>query len=399
MKQLRPVPVLMYHSVGIPNPKWIWNFLTIPLKIFEDHLRVLKRKTFDTIDLLQSYDYVSHGNSIPPNSIVLTFDDGYLDNWVYAYPLLKKYGLKGTIFVNPEFVDPTQEYRPNLEDVWFGSAREQDLTSHGFLSWREMRDMEKSGVIDIQSHGMTHTWYFTGPEIIDFRHPGDPYVWMNWDKDISRKHKYLTENQNDLIELGAPVYKHEKSLAARRYYPDRSLDETVIDCVKNNGGRAFFKNKSWREKLFRITEDYKRKNPLKDGYESEEDKFKRFEWELKESKNILEKELGKKISFLCWPGGGYTNLSRSIANEYYLSTTLASWDQIVSKNAFGEDPKNIRRMPANFIEGRKDGTVKYLSGYYHYLCIKDFIGEPEKILLRKLLRGVALIKYRCFPSG
>src|SRR4030042_2945185 len=137
------VPVLMYHSVGVQNPKWIWNFLTIPLKIFEDHLRTLKTKGFNTIDLTQLYDYVGKGKSIPSNSIVLTFDDGYLDNWVYAYPLLKKYGFKGTIFVNPQFVDPTEEYRPSIEDVWAGKAREEDLISHGFLSWREMREMEE----------------------------------------------------------------------------------------------------------------------------------------------------------------------------------------------------------------------------------------------------------------
>ena len=49
MKQIRPIPVLMYHSVGVPNPKWIWNYLTIPHKIFGDHLRVLKTKGLNTI--------------------------------------------------------------------------------------------------------------------------------------------------------------------------------------------------------------------------------------------------------------------------------------------------------------------------------------------------------------
>lgn len=397
MIQLNAVPVLMYHSVGIPNPKWIWNFLTVPYQIFEDHLRTLKTKGFNTIDLTQLYDYVGEGKPIPTNSIVLTFDDGYLDNWVFAYPILKKYGFKGTIFVNPEFVDPTKEYRLNLEDVWNGKVKEEHLKPHGFLSWRELREMEKDGVMDVQSHGMTHTWYFTSPDIIDFRHPRDPYVWMNWNKDISRKHKYLTENQDDLLELGAPVYKHEKSLVARRYFPDASLNETVIRYVKKNGGKDFFRNKSWREQLFKSVENYKNRNILKDGYESEEEQVKRFEWELKEARTILERELNKRINFLCWPGGGYTSQSRNIANKYYLSTTLASKDQSLNRNILGEDPKEIKRMAVNFIDGRKDGTVKYLSGYYHYLCIRNFRGESEKKLLRKLVKGIALVKYRCFP--
>jgi peptidoglycan/xylan/chitin deacetylase (PgdA/CDA1 family) len=387
----------MYHSVGVPNPNWTWNFLTVPYQMFENHLRVLKGKGFNTIDLSQLYYFMSNSKPIPPNSIVLTFDDGYLDNWVYAYPLLKKYGFKGIVFVNPEFVDPKEEHRPNLEDVWAGKVRSEELMSNGFLSWREMREMEKDGVMDIQSHGMTHTWYFTGPEIIDFRHPGDPYVWMNWNKDINRKYKYFTENQEDLIELGAPVYQHGKSLEVRQYYPDQYLGKTLIDHVKATGGKDFFKNKSWREELFRVVEDYKSKNALNERYETEEERLRRLHWELKESKFILERKLGKEIRHFCWPGGGYTGESRNIANKYYLSTTLGSRDQSLSRNTPEENPKDIKRMAVNFIEGRKDGTVKYLGGYYHYLCIRKFRGESERKLLRKAVRGVALFKYRCLP--
>ena len=396
MNQSKPVPVLMYHSVGIPNPKWIWNFLTVPHKIFEDHLRVLRAKGFNTIDLAQLYDYVSVGKPIPPNSIVLTFDDGYLDNWIYTYPLLKKYGFKGTIFVNPEFVDPTDEYRPNLEDVWAGKVRIEELISHGFLSWREMREMEKDGVMDIQSHGMTHTWYFTGPEIIDFRHPGDAYVWMNWNKDINRKHKYFIENQEDLVELGAPVYQHAKSLAARRYFPDAALNEAVIQYVKKNGEKEFFKEKSWREKLFQVAEDYKRKNTLKDEYESEEDQSNRFECEIKQCKETLETKLDKRIDFLCWPGGGKNDLSIRVAKKYYLACTMSSREQSKKKNTFGEDPEMIRRIGIPYLGSEKEPkNIKYLNGLYLYWFIKEYKGNAFHRFVRQGLKLYYLGKSKC----
>lgn len=393
---IQKVPVLMYHSVGIQNSKWIWNFLTIPYQIFEDHLRMLIKRRFNTIDLVQLYDYVSSGKSIPNNSVVLTFDDGYLDNWVYAYPLLKKYGFKGTIFVNPEFVDPTQEDRHNLEDVWAGRAKEAELTPSGFLSWREMREMEKTGVMDIQSHAMTHTWYFTGPEIVDFRHPGDSYVWMNWNKDVSRKYRYLNENQDDPIEFGTSVYRHDKSLSSKRYYPDKSLDHFLTQYVKLNGGKEFFEDISWRGKLFQIVEEYKRKNALNDKFESELDQRNRLEWELKESKIILEKELGKKISFLCWPGGGYLDHTRSLANKYYVASTLASWEQTKRGNIPGDDPKDIKRMGPPYIEGNEKIPLRYLGGFYLYLYITEFKGDLRLRLLRKLLKGLSIIRYRYF---
>lgn len=389
----------MYHSVGIPNPNWVWQFLTIPHQIFEDHLRVFKRKGVNTIDLSQLYDYVSTGKPISPNSIVLTFDDDYLDNWVYAYPLLKKYGFKGTIFVNPEFMDPTEEYRPNLKDVWDGKVKEDNLAPHGFLSWQEMRRMEKDGVMDIQSHAMTHTWYFTSPEIVDFRHPGDPYVWMNWNKDISRKHKYLTENQDDLIDLGTPVYRHQKSLEAKRYYPDKSLDESLVEYVKLNGGKNYFQNKLWREKLFQIVKDYKGKNALNDGFESELDQRDRYEWELKESKDILEKELGKKIGFLCWPGGGKNEFSIEISKRYYLASTTSSRDQSKQKNIYGEDPSIIRRIGIPYLGDEKElNNFKYLPGLYLYWFIKEFKGNDFHRFIRKVLKLYYLIKFKLSTS-
>ena len=395
MEDLPTVPVLMYHSIGTPKPDWIWNFLTLHYQIFENHLNVLKRKGFNTIDLPQLYKYMSTKKTIPANPIVLTLDDGYLDNWVYAYPLLKKYGFKGTIYVNPEFVDSTEEYRPNLEDVWTGKIKLKDLISHGFLSWREMREMEKTGVMDIQSHSMTHTWYFMGPKIIDFRHPDDSYVWMNWNKDVSRKHKYLTENQDDLIELGAPVYEHQKSLEARRYFPDESLKQTLVNYVKENGGKAFFENNSWQKQLFRVVEDYKRKNTLRDGYESEEDQRKRFEWEHKESKNILERGLGKNISFLCWPSGGKNELTIELSKIYYLASTAPSRNLIDKKNIFGQDPSIIRRIGVPYLGSDKEhNNIKYLPGLYLYWFIKEFKGNDFHRFIRRILKLYYLIKYK-----
>jgi hypothetical protein len=335
---------------------------------------------------------VSVGKTIPPNSIVLTFDDGYLDNWVYAYPLLKKYGFKGTIFVNPEFVDPTEDYRPNLEDVWAGKVRPEEMTSNGFLSWREMKEMGKDGIMDMQSHGMTHTWYFTGPEIIDFRHPGDPYVWMNWNRDMNRKHKYLTENQEDLIELGAPVYQHEKSLAARRYFPDTSLDKTLIQYVKEDGGKGFFKSESWRTQLFQIVEDYTLRNNLRDGYESEKDQLNRYRWELGEARAILEKELNKKVRFFCWPGGGYTDISLSISRNSYVCTTLSSKDFSTKRNVYREDPSRVKRIGVPAITGSKTDSIKYNNGFYLYLYLKGYQGSHAHKYARKAIKVFSVLK-------
>ena len=55
-------------------------------------------------------------NIFNDNRVVLTFDDGYLDNWVAVMPLLRKYGQKAIIFMSTDFIDPTSQSRPTLDE-------------------------------------------------------------------------------------------------------------------------------------------------------------------------------------------------------------------------------------------------------------------------------------------
>ncbi len=86
------VPVIMYHSIGQNNPDWLWNHLITPVNLFEAQIKLLFKKGFNSIRLQELYNHMKYNNKLPDNPIVLTFDDGYLDNWVYAFPILKKYG-------------------------------------------------------------------------------------------------------------------------------------------------------------------------------------------------------------------------------------------------------------------------------------------------------------------
>ena len=93
-KRVPRVPVIMYHSVGPSNPDWVWHHLITPLKIFEDQIMYLKGKGFNSITLQELYNYMTCNSNISENPIVFTFDDGYVDNWVYVFPILRKYVLR-----------------------------------------------------------------------------------------------------------------------------------------------------------------------------------------------------------------------------------------------------------------------------------------------------------------
>ena len=140
----KSIPVFMYHSVGIVNNNWHDSFLTISYKDFESQLKYFKDSGYTTIGLDDLERYMFSESSLPRKTIILTFDDGYLDNYIYAYPLMKKYGFSGIIYVNPDFVT----YRPPKKRM--DQVPNPDLIdSTGFLSWEEMRIMEADGVMDI----------------------------------------------------------------------------------------------------------------------------------------------------------------------------------------------------------------------------------------------------------
>ncbi|MCD6289881.1 MAG: polysaccharide deacetylase family protein, partial [Anaerolineae bacterium] len=130
------VPILMYHHISAPPPgadKYRID-LSVPPDRFESHLQLLKEQGYTTISLRELIYHLTRGTSLPPRPIVLTFDDGYQDNYTNAFPLLKKYGFKATFFLITDFIT---EQRP------------------GYMTWQQIKEMANAGM-EIGSHSRNH---------------------------------------------------------------------------------------------------------------------------------------------------------------------------------------------------------------------------------------------------
>lgn len=305
------VPIIYYHSIA-DNNIGHWAHLSLSLASFERQLKYLKNNKFKTMHISELVDYVSQGRPIPQKHVALTFDDGFLDNWVFAYPLLKKYGFTGTIFVTPDFIRDSEQPRPNLSDVWDGHAEYSQLEWWGYASWEELQIMAGSGVMDIQSHGMTHNYYFKSNKLVDFHHPGDPYYWLNWIFSPTDKPNWLGQTHNKYKRYGYPVYEHGPGISGRRYKNDERLANHLETCVNKNGGESFFKA-GWRELLEEQVIQYSAENEMDGNLESQEDYLRRITWELCSSKNIIEARLGNSVVAMCWPNGAFTKEAHNIA--------------------------------------------------------------------------------------
>ncbi|WP_179319851.1 polysaccharide deacetylase family protein [Winogradskyella helgolandensis] len=336
---------LMLHSIGCEKENWYRKWLSISIIHFENFCKYLVDNNYETV-FLDSWEKDSNSKK----KIVLTFDDGYLDNWVYAFPILKKYGLKGTIFVNPEFIPDGTEIRPNLEDVWNNKIKKSKLQPLGFLNWVELNAMQSSGVIDIQSHSMSHNFYSYSNKITDI-YTGQPkYNWLPWLSQPKRKPYYINEDQSKFAEHGTPIFEYDRALKVRKYIPNEKFIEYSINEYSKAGGVT--NKKDFIKKL------NKKLNEIPGQFESDEDMRDRYTYELLESKRIIQQKLNKPVDFICWPGGGFNQLSIDIAKEAGYKAMTASTKKVKFLNTVGIQNISRNAMTSFIQTPKRDHFIK-----------------------------------------
>lgn len=356
---------LMFHSVGCEKDDWYRKWLSISLEHFENFCKYLVDNNFETVFL---DSWLENPNA--KNKIALTFDDGYLDNWVYAYPILKKYGLKGTIFANPEFIQNETDIRHNLEDVWNNKVDKSQLSPLGFLNWAELNVLQDSGVFDIQSHSMSHDFHFYSNKIVDIYKGQPKHNWLPWLSQPKRKPYYINEDQSKFVEYGLPIFEYDRALRVRRYIPNEKFVEYSINEYSKLGD-SFDKEEFINKLNIKLKE-------LPGEFETDEEMRDRYAYELSESKRILEQKLNKPVDFICWPGGGFNQLSIDIAKESGYKAMTASDKKVKSLNIDGI--LNIsRNAMTSFIQTPKQD---------HYISNPQFL-----VTLFKYHNGNKLSKY------
>lgn len=96
------VAILMYHRVGPWKDVWS-SPLLVTASDFEEHIKYLK-KEYVILSLDELAQHIGEQKPLPERAVIITFDDGYKDNYTYAYPILKEYGVPATIFVTTGYI-------------------------------------------------------------------------------------------------------------------------------------------------------------------------------------------------------------------------------------------------------------------------------------------------------
>jgi peptidoglycan/xylan/chitin deacetylase (PgdA/CDA1 family) len=188
-KQVR-VPILMYHYVRT-NPiasDLVGADLSVNPQSFAREMLMITRSGMHTITLDDLYAALTQGHELPSHPVILTFDDGYEDFYTDAFPVLQALQMKATSFIIT------------------GKAGWK-----GYMTWDQMRDIERSGLVQFESHTATHVELNTISP--------------------SKAEQELIDSKSVLeTELGKPV----KYLA----YPSGRFNATVINLAQAVGYEA-----------------------------------------------------------------------------------------------------------------------------------------------------------------
>ena len=124
------VPVLMYHSIG---PGAHNSCLIVTPESFERQMKFLKKGNYQILSLDEYVELLKENKKPSKRSVVITFDDGFLDNYTNAYQILKKYEMPAAISI---VVD------------WVGK---EDM-----MNWKQIKELSDHELIEIVSHSIKH---------------------------------------------------------------------------------------------------------------------------------------------------------------------------------------------------------------------------------------------------
>ena len=253
MKQrvLGSLPVLTHHLVSNDT-----RFLSVTPKIFEEQCRVLADNGWRGIGLEEAEAFLIEGKPLPKKSFLMTFDDGYLDNYVYAFPIMQKYGHKGVVFavssrISSAQMDCEQQFAKTgttlrstmTEEQQVGGSEPEAITVNNlvieeptgektrmplFFNWDEARLMERSGSIAVAGHSVNHSRVYTDHHFSNFIEPGDRLDHF--------------DNITGEACFGMPAFASEPELIARAFLPSPELIKRIVELVpqENTAARQFF---------------------------------------------------------------------------------------------------------------------------------------------------------------
>ena len=217
------LPVIMYHMV-LKNPKN--NKFIVSEKDFEDDLKYINANGYTTITVNDLIEYTENKKELPKKPILLTFDDGAYNNYLYAFPLAKKY--------NAKFV-----FSPIAREADRYSEVKDESPEYAHANWEKITEMSKSGNVEIQNH--TYNMHSAKKPRIGCTK-----------KDGESQEIYKKKLSKDLEKAQNLIYEKTGIKPTAFFYPFGACSKCSEDVIKSLGFKSTFMCES---RVNKITKD------------------------------------------------------------------------------------------------------------------------------------------------
>ena len=134
------IPILTYHSIDESG-----SVISTKPEVFRKQMKGLSEAGYEVVALSHLVESRSGKTSLPPKTVVLTFDDGFQNFYAAVFPVLQEYGFKATVFLVTDHCGGYNDWRGNPPD----------LQRSKLLSWREIKELSDHG-IEFGAHTRTH---------------------------------------------------------------------------------------------------------------------------------------------------------------------------------------------------------------------------------------------------
>jgi len=256
--------LLMYHRV-LPDsdPRFVLEEPGMLLQpdTLERHIQELRRE-FELVSLREWVEHREQGRQLPPKACALTFDDGWADNYEYAFPVLRALSAPATVFAVAAKIGTDFKFWPNIVGTLLGSGQQAALAAHPLLSdslTGTGGNADQVQIAQVISRLKVHSdlQLHAALEQIEWR----KYLAPRASSDLMDWQQMREMRASGLVEIGSHTCTHSR--------------------------------------LTRLTSQAE------------------LQHEIVESKHILESRLGSPIDLFCFPDGDYNAQALSLVREHY----------------------------------------------------------------------------------
>lgn len=323
-------PVLVYHSVSEDQGwlPWADEIAVLPTDL-DRHLHFLRRRGFRFITTSEWVERRSAG-TLGRDDLVVHFDDGYLDNWVAAAPILERHQVPATIFVSLDFMSAQTPLRPTLAMRDAGQVDPASIQWGGYMSWDEARALDATGLIEIQPHGVDHARIPVSSQTAATLSPANwrKHAWVQWRSMPESQSDWWRHDAPPAVGYGSAVPESAPALAAPAWLGDR--------------------------------------------LEREDELAARVRSDLSRCIEAFQAQLGKTPRVFCWPENGVHCVSRRVAADLgYIATTGGTNENraddpadVISRLHAGDRTLGLRNATADLIY--LYASIRCFQGFYYW---------------------------------